>query len=67
MMMNNIAVIQTGNSQYTFYTETNICLGIVVMPDNGQYMFDCKVLDVVTKAMALRWGLISQPKKRVSN
>lgn len=62
MVMNNIIVVQVG-SQYYFYTDTNIWLGAVAMPDNHQYSFDTKMLNVITRALAIRWGLIPAPKK----
>ena len=61
--MNNILVVQVGN-EYHFYTETNIYLGGVLMPNNGQFAFDTKMLDVITRALAIRWGIISMPRKK---
>ena len=63
MVLNEIGVVQSSN-QYHFYTENNIYLGGVVLPDNGQYMFDAKTLDIITKALAVRWGIIPMPKKK---
>lgn len=62
MVLNNIGVVQVG-CQYHFYTQNNIYLGAVAMPDNGQLAFDTKMLDVITKALAIRWGIIPMPKK----
>lgn len=59
--MNNIVIVQNGN-QYRFFTETNICLGAVALPPNGQYAYDAKALAVITKALAARWGII-KPKQ----
>lgn len=63
MVLNQIGVVQANNLYY-FYTENNIYLGVVALPDNGQYMFDMKTLDIITKALAVRWGIIPMPKKR---
>ena len=45
------------------YTEDNIYLGGVILPPNGQYMFDTKILNIITRALAIRWHLIPMPKK----
>ena len=45
------------------YTEDNIYLGGVILPPNGQYMFDTKILNFITRALAIRWHLIPMPKK----
>lgn len=63
MIMNNILVVQVGN-EYHFYTDTNIYLGGVLMPANGQFAFDTKMLDVITRALAIRWGTIPMPRKK---
>ena len=53
MVLNNIIVVQTG-SEYHFYTETNIYLGGVLMPANGQFAFDTKMLDWKCQEMCSR-------------
>ena len=63
MVLNEIGVVQDEN-RYHFYTENNLYLGVVALPANGQYMFDAKTLDIITKALAVRWGIISMPKKK---
>ena len=57
MVMNNIGIVQS-NSQYYLYSETNICLGVINLPNNGQMMYDAKTLNIITRAIAARWGLI---------
>ena len=68
MVMNNIGIVQNWNGQphneYYFFSANNIRLGGVLLPSNSQYMEDAKTLNIITKALALRWGAISQPRKR---
>lgn len=72
MLVNNIWVRQQINwinarefrNEYHFWAENGTYLGALAFPPNGQFMFDSKILDHITKALALRWGLISQPRKR---
>lgn len=63
MILNQIGIVQDEN-RYHFYTENNLYLGVVALPANGQYTFDAKTLDIITKALAVRWGIISMPKKK---
>ena len=72
MVLNNIEVVQTAyisktgepHNEYHMRTENNIYLGFVNLPPNGQYAYDAKVMEHITKALALRWGLIAPPRKR---
>ena len=50
------------NNEYHFWTEHGINLGGLLFPPDGQYLFDDKALDIVTKALALRWKLIQSRK-----
>lgn len=69
-VMNNIIVVQklirsnTGQVQneYHFWSQNGFYFGAVILPANGQYMADAKTLNIITKALALRWQLI-QPKR----
>ena len=63
MKMNGVYVVQHGNAYY-IYTEQNICLGAVQMPPNGQLLYDHKILEVITKALAARWGIIKNTGRR---
>lgn len=68
--MNHIHVIQntaqsnTGEvrSEYHFYTDNNIYAGGIICPFDGQYTFDAKILNIITKAIAIRWRIIKTPK-----
>jgi len=46
------------NNEYHFWSENGIYLGGLLLPSNAQYVFDDKALEVITKALAIRWGLI---------
>ena len=46
------------NNQYHFWAENGIYLGAILFPADGQYLFDDKVLNIITKALAIRCGLI---------
>lgn len=69
-IMNNIGIIQDYRqvsqnqiqNEYYFYTGTGIYLGTVILPADRQFMADAKVLNIITRAIALRWGLI-QPRR----
>lgn len=69
-VINNIIVMQklvrsnTGQMQneYHFWSQNGFYFGAVILPPNGQYMADAKTLNIITKALALRWQLI-QPKR----
>ena len=71
-VMNNIIVVQNLNklsngqeqNEYHFYTLTRIYLGGIILPNDRQFMSDSKVLNIVTRAMALRWQLIQQRRKQ---
>ncbi len=52
---NNITVVQNDNV-YQLYLPNQVLIGILNMPPDGMYMADCQALDVITMAMAVRWG-----------
>lgn len=70
MEMNKIHIVQNtaqsntgeGRTEYHFYTPNNIYVGGVCLPYDGQYTFDAKVLNFITKALAIRWRLVKPPK-----
>ena len=71
MRMNNIEVIQnvykaaSGQvmNEFHFITETGVHLGGLIFPPNGQYLFDAKALNLISRALAIRWNIIPMPKK----
>lgn len=68
-IMNNIIVAQrlvrsnTGQMQneYHFWSQNGFYYGLP-FPADGQYLADYKALNIITKALALRYGLI-QPRR----
>lgn len=69
MIKNGIIIYQLedrnkGRNEYHFYLETGIYLGGLLFPCNGQYAFDDKMLDIITKALAVRWGLIKMKRTK---
>ena len=62
MLLNEMIVYQS-NSIYRVFTEHGELKAEVYLPDNGQLIHDYKCMDMITKAIALRWGII-QPKKK---
>lgn len=46
------------NNEYHFWTEQGIYCGALLLPSDGQFIFDDKALNIITKALGIRWGLI---------
>ena len=46
------------NNEYHFWTEQGIYLGGLLLPSDRQYLYDEKALNIITKALAMRWGII---------
>lgn len=69
-VINNIIVMQklvrsnTGQMQneYHMWSQNGFYFGALVFPADGQYMADYKALNIITRALALRYGLI-QPRR----
>lgn len=49
--------VQQSGNQYRLWTEQGLCLAHLVMPADGQYIFDSKALDLICKVIAKRWKL----------
>lgn len=62
MELNNMEVIQSNGLYYIFDINGQL-MAIQYLPHNGQLLADFKTLDIITKAIALRWGII-KPKKK---
>lgn len=62
MILNGMEVIQR-NGLYYVFTQYGELKSVHYLPDDGQLMADFKVMDHITKATALRWGIISPKKK----
>lgn len=63
MYLNNLVIYQC-NGLYYIYTEQQELKGMIYLPPDKQLMYDCKCLDIITKALAIRWGIISGPFRR---
>ena len=55
--------MRQANGLYYVFTEYGELKSIHYLPDDGQLMADFKAMDLITKAEALRWGII-KPKKK---
>lgn len=64
MMMNNLLVV--GNGQvYEVYTPNGAALICRIhLGCDGQYLVDAKVMEKVTRLLALRWGFIKPHSKQ---
>jgi len=62
MELNNMEVFQSNGLYYIFDSNGQL-MAIQYLPNNGQYIADFKTLDIITKAIALRWGIL-RPKKK---
>lgn len=63
--MQSIYQDRTGevHNEYHFQTETGIYLGWLRFPNDRQFTFDARMIDVHMKAIAIRFGFI-KPKQR---
>lgn len=62
MVMNRIGIKQSNNAFY-FLLDTDVYIGVVLLPPNGQYLFDQKTLSEITHSLAVRWGILPKRKK----
>ena len=63
MLLNDMIVIQA-NGLYYIYSQQQELKAMIYLPPDNQNLFDMKCLDYITKALAIRWGIIPQPRKR---
>jgi hypothetical protein len=62
MRINCMEVVQAGNS-FRIFVPQGFPVCDVLMPPNGQSTADYKTLEVVTRVLALRWGIMDNNKK----
>lgn len=62
MLLNGMEVRQD-NGLYYVFTEYGELKSMHYLPNDGQLMADFKTLEIITRAEALRWGIISPKKK----
>lgn len=53
-------IIQQANNEYQIWTPQGIRIAYIVMPPDGRYVLDSKVLEVICRAFAHRWGIIER-------
>lgn len=65
MVQQNLCKTNTGHLQneYHFMLQNGTYLGALLLPSDGQYVLDDKVLTVTCKALALRWGVMPTKKQ----
>lgn len=55
LVMHNINIPQEFN-RYDFVLPTGIHIGTLLLPPDYAFAHDIKVLEIVTKPIAIRWG-----------
>lgn len=63
MLMNNMNVFQS-NGLYYVFNEQGELKSMIYLPHDGQLLADFKTLDLMTKAMAYRCGILKPSRKR---
>lgn len=63
MLMNNMNVFQS-NGLYYVFNEQGELKSMIYLPHDGQLLADFKTLDLMTKSMAYRWGILKPSRKR---
>lgn len=63
MLMNDMNVFQS-NGLYYVFNEQGELKSMIYLPHDGQLLADFKTLDLMTKAMAYRWGILKPSRKR---
>ena len=62
MLLNEMLIYQANGLIY-IYSQQQELRGVIYFPPTNQGLFDIKCLDAITKAIAIRWGIISPPRK----
>lgn len=63
MLLNELLIYQANGLLY-IYSQQQELKAIIYFPPDNQQLYDFKCLDSITKAIAIRWGIISPPHKR---
>jgi hypothetical protein len=61
-MMNNICYRQNNNCYFLYLTDGKQ-VAVIEMPPDSQYAVDCKALEIITKALAMRYGVYTKNRK----
>ena len=62
MLLNELIIVQA-NGLYYIYSQQQELKGMIYLPPDNQNLFDFKALDIITKSIAIRWGIIAPQKK----
>lgn len=52
------------NGLLYIYTQYGELKAIVALPQNGQQLQNIRILDRITKTLAIAWGYITPPEKK---
>ena len=63
MKINYMMVEQAGPSAYAVFSPHGYQVALVQCPPDGQFMADYKTMEVVTRVLALRYGVIDTKGK----
>ena len=66
-IINNMGVYQHSENNLTVYNvlvAPGCRIASIATPNNGQYLSDAKMLQLITKALAQRWGVSSGKSHR---
>lgn len=63
-MIVNEMVVQQANGLYYIFNQQGEMKAQIYLPYDGQLLADFKTIEVITKALAYRWGILTPTKKR---
>lgn len=63
MVLNQMEVRQADGLYYIFTQQAEM-KAVIQLPHDGQTMADFDTMRIITKALALRWGIVRSGKKR---
>lgn len=63
MWLNRMYVWQADGLLY-IYTQYGELKATVALPQNGQQLQNIRILDKITKILAMAWGYITPPEKK---
>ena len=69
MSQNNVVVIQN-NKRYELSLQVNnhtVIVAYILTPSDGQFVNDSKSLEIITKTLASRWGVLEKKGKKWQN
>ena len=69
MIQNNVIIAQS-NNRYELSLQVNnqnVVIAYVLMPNDREYISDYKILEIITKSIASRWGVLEKKGKKWRN